>query len=411
MYSLRFMLLAVLVVFTLAGFTGCTDSGNKNSFEYLPIYGDGSVDNSEPVAQVGDIVITEKMMDVRFEELPVRLQSRYSSEEGRRLLLKKMVDETVMVLGAIEQELYNDPEVIRTLLAHRRITLDSAMRNIGLLKGAKPSEDQVRDYFQKNRDKYRRIASAKGRHVECLTRDDADKAFQRLSDGGVGNNWPHVVNDYSINKETSRMAGEFGWFDGGSYLPSIENYADFTKVAIELDVGLNEPILVNNHWHVVEILEKKFARNMTFAEARETVKMGMLAGFQDGIIKDYLNEGRERLDVSLLGDFAPGKGLSGSQIFDRAMLLTDLVEKIDMLSLVIEDFPESERADDALFWSANAALEVWNDRGVAVRYMETLVRDYPSSEFVDQAQFLLENMGTSQVTSPTSIEELRRNIK
>ncbi len=86
----RFTILAVLLVFA-----GCTESGNESTFEYLPIYGDGSVDKSAPVAQVGDVVITQKMLDTRFTELPPRVKVRFGSEEGRRLLLNLMVDETI----------------------------------------------------------------------------------------------------------------------------------------------------------------------------------------------------------------------------------------------------------------------------------------------------------------------------
>jgi hypothetical protein len=417
----RFLIYSTLMVLLLAGVSGCNETGDtgsetnadnsKSAFEFLPVYGDGMNDLSEAVAQVGDIVLTEKMLDLRFSELQGAAKNNYEGEGGRRLLLNQMIDETIMVLGAADQELYNLPEVAELLLVHRRITLDSAMRNLGLIKGNVPNEDQIRDFYLENKDKYRRVDVAKGRHVECLTREDADQAYERLLRGGAKNNWPHVVNDLSHNVETKKLAGEFGWFNQGSFLPQMADANAFTSAAIGFDAGLHEPIYISGRWHVIEILKKEFSRTMTFAEARPQAEMEMLAGFQDAIIKDYLRDARKRLDVSLLGEYAPGNGLTTGELFDRGMMLTDPLQKISMLSIVFEDFPEDERADDALYWVASTALDIYPDRSIARRYLNILMEDYPTSELVDQAQFLLDNMDNPKAISPASIEELRRNVK
>jgi len=407
----RLTIFALLVISSLMVIAGCSESENEATFDFMPIYSDGSPDKSAAVAQVGDFVITEKMLQIRYDELPPKFQARYVNDEGQMLLLNVMIEETIMVMGAVREKLYNDAEVARTLHAQRRITLDSAMRNVGLLKDKEPNDDQIRDYFLKNKDKYRRIDTSKGRHVECLTRDDANKAYERLVRGGANNNWPHVVNDLSVNEETSKRAGEFGWFNKGSFLPQMDDEDAFTAAAIKMDLGINEPVLINNHWHVIEILKREFSRTMTFSEARAQVKMEMMGGFHSAIIKDYLRNARKELNVTLLGEFAPGKGLSAEEIFNRGMLIADEVEKIDMLSLVFEDYPGDERADDALFWAASAALDAWEDRSVGRRYLEILMLDYPDSELAEQAQFLLDNMDNPKAFTPGSIEELRNNIK
>ena len=59
----------------------------------------------------------------------------------------------------------------------------------------------------------------------------------------------------------------------------------------------------------------------------------------------------------------------------------------DLYDLVFTDFPESELADDALFGSARA-LKAASQPGEALRSLETLIKRFPSSDFLPAARDL-----------------------
>ena len=384
------------------------DDGGGEAFAWRPVFGDNSNDTTPVVARVAGVEITEQDIDLRYDELPPNVKSRYKGAEGRRLLLKDMIDQVLLVRGAIDRELYNHRDVARTLISQRRSTLDTAMRGIGLLEDAEPGEEELRAHFMANRDLYRQQGAVMARHIETRTREDAQAAYDRLQRGGMKNTFPYVVADYSVNPATRANSGELGWFNRGGFVPDIHAAARFTTIVYDLKDGLNPPIEIDGRWHVVEIERRENERPMTFAEARDKVRQDIMPSFQEGIVRDWLAQARGQYPAELYGEYAPGGGLTADQIFARAMALPDGQDKIDLFRLVVTDFPESERVDDALFMAAQVYLDRWNDRRSAARELDRLLREHPDSELVDDAQYMLENLDNPAALNPRSIDDLKR---
>ena len=87
----RFGLISCLG-FSLLLLAGCQSEQESAGMDYLPLFGDGTQDSSPVVATVNGVAITERNMEVRLAEMPSSMMSRFKGPEGRRLLLKEMVD-------------------------------------------------------------------------------------------------------------------------------------------------------------------------------------------------------------------------------------------------------------------------------------------------------------------------------
>lgn len=390
----------------LSAAAGCRQS--QGDFQYLPLYGDQTNDVTPVLAEVGGVKITQMDLDLFLDELPPAQKVRYNGPDGPRLALKRMIDQALLAMGAVELELYRDQDVARTLISQRRNALDSAMRNYGLLRGKEPSEEEIQKYFTDHRDKFRQLGLMKARHVETLSHDDAQRAYERLKAGGRGNDFPHVCLELSVNKETAIAGGDLGTFNKGGFVPNLISAAAFTTRAFDLADGLNPPFKLGDRWHVVEVLGRQPERPMTYSEARPQVLKEMLPGFQAAIIEDYLRQARKTKGVQMFGEFAPGKGMTPQEIFTRAMAMPRPQEKIELLELIQTDFPESDRADDALFMAAQVVMEDGQNVREAYRYLTRLIEDYPQSELVADAKYLRDNLDNPKVMAPKSIEDLRQ---
>ena len=389
---------------------GCQAAGDRADFEYLPIFGDGTSDNSPVVATVNGVAITQRDMDYHLEELKLAKfkTKKYEGPEGQRLLLKEMVDQVILVQKAVGTQIYNEPSVARSLVSGRRTTLAMAMKEVGILKGQEPTQEDLQDFYMANRDKYNKEGIVQARHVECRTKEDAERAYELLRKGGWENRFPVVLKDFSVNAVTASNEGNLGWFNEGGYIPSIEDPKTFTTLVFDFPNGINPPIQVGRSWHVVEILDREYARGMTFGEARRQVLIDMNQEFQSNLIKDYLMEARKSSEVVFHGVFAPGQGLTADELFARAQAVADPNQKLDLFKMIYTDFPESDRADDALFLSGNLALDVLMERREGAGYLSRLLKEYPDSELVPDTQFLLENLNNPKAMNPTSIEDLRQ---
>ena len=417
MFTVGRLFFFLMIVSSVVLLTACQDGSSSSAgsgsrtfsknFQWQPLFGDGTNDASETVARVGNIEITARDLELYLDELPSGQQKRYEGPDGERLLLKRMIEKVLMVQGAVEKKLYNDQDVARTIITMRRNTLETAMINYGLLRDRKPSNDELKTYFINNRSDYRQMGIVSARHIECKTRDEAENAYERLAEGGKGNDWMNVMVQMSVNQETRKMEGNVGWFNQGGIIPFIRDSEKFTNEAYGLKIGLHPPFLIADRWHVVEILKRENERPMTFSEAKGKVEMAMMPGWQDAIVKDYLLSARKDHPVVMFGEFAPGKGLSADELFSRAMAVADGKRKIELLNLIHTDYPESDRADDALFLAATFALDNWVDVNVADRYLRLLLEEYPDSELAEDAKFLRDNLNNPEVLNPKSMEELR----
>lgn len=408
MKSIRRPGLLICLCLALLALGACQPADEKSAFQYLPLFGNGSEDTSPVVAQVNGVSITQQDMDLRFREVDDKLRKKYDGPEGKRLMLRDMVDQVLLAQGAVELGLQDSPGIAQAMISNRRAVLEHAMKTLGLAADKEPSEEDLQDYYMAHRSEYQRKGIVKARHIELLNEDEAYAAYDRLMQGGHENRFAMVVKDLSINEVTKADDGNLGWFNSGGFIPDIRDVKNFTTQAFNLQDGINPPIYAGGHWHIVEILQRELERPMTFAEARPTVLTTVLPRFREGLTKDFLMNARREGQVEMLGEYAPGMGLTVEQLLGRAQAVADPNKKRELLEMIYTDFPESDRADDALFLAANLVLDEGGDFRTCGRLLARLMQEYPDSELVPDSQFLMENMNNPKALNPTSIEDLRR---
>ncbi len=403
----KFALVALLPLVLLAA---CQEVKQESRWpDDSILFGDQYSDSSPVVCTVGDLTITQNDLDMRFEELTNDQKNRFRDVSGKRLLLRFMVDEALMIKAAYDLELYNDTSVARSYIMYRREVMKSAMQNIGLLKDKEPSVEQIREYYEAHREDYRRQGRMHIRHVQTDTKQQADAAWERLQGTGRESQFNYVVRDFSTNRESKKIEGDVGWFNRGGFVPYIKESREFTEAVWHLDIGVHKPLQVGDYWHIVEVFEREYGRAQTLEEAYDKVLMDYKPIFQQEILDRFLTEARVQTSVEYFGDYRPGEGRTAKELLSRAMTVVDTDQKLLFLDLIIDDYGTSEYADDALFFAGNIMLDDFGDRRQASAYLQRLVDEFPTSEYAEDAQYMIDNMYSVDFEKPTSIEELQKN--
>ncbi len=397
------LVMAVLLAALLLG--GCQDQDGAQAAGERPIFGDGSPDNTRVVATVNGYDITEKMVDMRLEEVDRRERHKFEDPDGRRLLVRQMVDEALRVQEAWQRQLSRDPVVRRVLISQERQALDLALQT-ELVGDAEPTIDEVREYFAAHRDQYKRLGVMNALHVQTSSRETADEVYRKATADGVA--FARLVAEYSENRDTKINEGSLGWFNRSGFIPGFRDSKAFTELIWDFDQGVNPPVEYGGSWHVVKVVDRKYERLQTLEEAYDRVVADMLPEFRRARVAGWQRDARQAADIQYYGEFRPGQGKSAAELFERSFYVNDPQARLDLLGLLVDDYPDSEYADDALFTAGNLALDIWSDRRQASFFFSQLLERYPGSDYAEDARYILDHMSDPSFVNPTSIEDLRR---
>jgi hypothetical protein len=372
------------------------------------IFGNGFQDTSPVICQVGDFKITQKMLDLRYEELSPALKSRFSGQDWEKRFLRYMVEEALLVGEASKRKIYLIPEVAQNLISARREVLQAAFENMELIKDLEPTEEQIRTFYEQNKENYIRLGLMRARHIACKDQDTAWEAYNRLQLAGRRGHWAYVVAEFSINPESAKQAGDLGYFNRGGFIPVLPYGKEFSTRIWEWDLGLHEPVEIGGDWHVIEIISREYDRPFALSEVRDRVVHELRPILEEEAVERFLRLAKQDTPIEYFGSYRPGEGRNPKELFELGWYAKTPEQQIDIFKMLVEDYPQSDYADDALFLVANIYLDNWGDIPFASRYLTRLVEDYPDSELNEDARYFLDNMRDPNFVKPSQIEDLRR---
>jgi hypothetical protein len=409
--SSMFLLLVGALVLGLVSCQSADQEGGGQGLAVAkdqPIFGNGFIDKTPVLCRIGGQEITEKMLRLRYEELPRSLKSRFSGEGWEKRFLRYMVDELLLTQAAVERKLYLEPQIMQNLISTRRSALKTAMRDIELIKGIQPTEERIQQHYEQSKIHYKRQGTMHARHIQCNSREAAQDAYDRLRRGGWEGGFGYVVADYSVNEESAKLAGDLGWFNKNGFIPALPYGKEFSAFIWDWEPGLHEPFEFQGDWHVLEILGREYERLLTLDEARDQIVRELQPIVEEEAVDDWLRQRKQEVAVEYFGDYRPGQGLNPRELFERAWYANTPEQQLDYFKMLLDDYPDSDLVDDALFMMAQIHLDRWGELAIAARYLKRLLDEHPDSELSEDARYIMDNMGKPGFMSPKAIEDVKQ---
>jgi len=149
----------------------------------------------EYVAIVGDEPITRLEFDERLEEIPAFFKAQYETEEGRKKLLDRMIDEILLTKEAEARKIYLRADVRKELEKQRRRILQGAIYNEAIKENLDISDSEIKKYYKEHKEEYTLPAKANIRRLVVRDRKKAEEVL-KLAKKGVS--FDSLVMKYSI---------------------------------------------------------------------------------------------------------------------------------------------------------------------------------------------------------------------
>jgi peptidyl-prolyl cis-trans isomerase C len=163
-----------------------------------------------------------------------------------------LIDKRILLAKARAAGLEQDPDFIRRFNEYHKTRLINLHRE-NLARGFEPSDEELRAYYEANRDGIMEPESRKVQMVVLDTQDEAEAMKAAIEAGDM--TMFQVAREHSIDPGAKQNLGEIGWVNQGTALPALD--------AAIFSLGPGEvggPVQTPAGWHLVMVQDVREAK-------------------------------------------------------------------------------------------------------------------------------------------------------
>ena len=223
------------------------------------------------------------------EALDSLVDTQLILQEGEKRGIKvgnKEIDEEIDSI--IEEHYGGDREQFESILELQNFSLDELRDRMRLdltleqiiEDDLKISDKEAREYFKENRELFNVQEEVKARHILVETKKEALDVIARLE---KGEDFAELAGELSMDPGSKEQGGDLGFF------PRKVMAEEFEKVAFDQKKGeISAPVETSHGYHVIETLDHKKARKVTFDEVADDVNEKIKADRAPLLIQELL---------------------------------------------------------------------------------------------------------------------------
>lgn len=380
---------AAVVALLLALLAGCGGEQGEDS-------------GSTVLARVGPYRITEADLERRIAaaQLPQSARSVLATPEGKTRFLQGLVEEKLLVLAAEASGADRDPEARARIGDLRDQFLASYYSQTVLLPLSKPDSADVERYYQENLETYQVPERVQARQIVVAERGEAERIRDRLRAGDPFN---ELVGQ-SIDESTRNLEGALGYISPGQPVRGLGLNEEFVTAVLEVPAGeVSDPIKTEKGFHIVKVEIHEPARVRPLESVSDAIrrrlvpqKFNELAGhLVDSLSALYAVE----IDSTSLYEGSVSGEDHAKELFDQAQNAEDAAERVRLYQEIVDRYGDSKYGAQAQFMIGFIYAEDLGMKEQARVAFKRVIDRYSSSELVDSARYMLENMDSPSIDS------------
>lgn len=242
------------------------------------------------LAKVGNLTVTEADLDQMASAVPEKFRHLYQTPEGREKTLDYIVNIYVLSEEAKQQGMDKKPDVQRLidftqkdLLA--RVYLDKMNKGLPA-----PTDQDVKDFYEKNRDRFVTPESIHLHHILVKTEKEAKDALAKLK---KGEKFSDLAKNMSICPSKGK-GGDLEWLPRGSLLKEIED------VAFAMENGqITGPVKTKFGFHVLYLEDKKPGQESSLDQVKDYIAEQLKFQAQQKQYETVAQELRKKMNVQI----------------------------------------------------------------------------------------------------------------
>lgn len=356
-------------------------------------------DSDRVLVRIGSDVITPRMLAARLQELPEQYRPQYSTPEGKRQLLDRLIEEKAWMRDAEANGVTKRPDVILQLEAQRRDLILRTWVQEVMAKNPAPSDSEATAYYQAHLDEWRTPGTVTMRHIQLKSEADARRvlALARTK----GQDWDRLAKTWSQDTLTRNAGGALGTTTREGGFASLGAQPALAESAMALGNGaIGGPYRTDRGWHVIKVDAVREESVRDFEQVRSFITRQLQQERTQRYYQDQVEAVKQRhrvvSDSSAVDRWLSARK-SARELFQEAQAIADAPSRIDAYRRIVDEYPDADVTPQALFMVGFIQSEELRDFDAAERVFRELLQKYPSSELATSAQWMVEHMRTETV--------------
>ena len=261
----KVLFLILLLSLTISVLTGCEQKGKSSS---------------AVLVKVGKSEVTQDDFLKEVSRIPEWAKGQFSGKEGKEKFLDELIKRELVYQDAKKMKLDKDPEYLEKVKDFEKMTLISLILKKEVEEKAKVDDAEVKEFFDKNADKFTIGTQLRASHILVDTEDQAKKIRERIR---KGESFAKLAETLSKDKGSASKGGDIGYFGSGQMVP------EFERAVMGLKINeVSEPVKTRFGYHIIQLTDVKKGETASFEQSKEAIKKQLLAEKQKSLIDSYI---------------------------------------------------------------------------------------------------------------------------
>jgi len=244
------------------------------------------------LARIDDEVITLAEFEGEIEKLPLNMKVLLTDEKAKREYLERLITKKILLREARKEKLDKTKEFEERLKEIRDQLLIESLLRKRLTVDAGVTEEEMRAYYEKHKEAFKRGGEINTRHIVVKTKEEARELQKRIL---AGEDFVDLAKKYSIDPNAKVTGGELGFHPRGTLLPEYEEAAFRLKKVGEVSGIVKTPL----GYHIIRLEGIRAGSYVPFEEVKELIRQQLLQERQGEILQKYVEELRKKASVTV----------------------------------------------------------------------------------------------------------------
>ncbi|HPP06050.1 MAG TPA: peptidylprolyl isomerase [Syntrophorhabdaceae bacterium] len=259
------------------------------------LFGCGKTDNSKVLATIDGEKITINEFNKELDKIPINMKMMVATQSGKKNYLEKIIMKKLLLREAKKEDIEKNPEFQERLKDIKEQLVIEFLLKKKINVDAQITEDDLKQYYEKNKEAFKRDREINTRHILVNTEDEARQIKEKIS---KGEDFAELAKKYSIDPSAKANGGEIGFHPKGTLLPEYEAAAfKLNKVGQISDI-----VKTKFGYHIIKLEGIRPPSYMPYEEVKDYIKQKIAQEKQTQALEKYITNLKSTAKITINED-------------------------------------------------------------------------------------------------------------